>query len=117
MYRDGVTRNHRGMRNFFLEPEINGSGNCRLINFPLRALEMHMEGEYVELVDPRLMGNAPNEEVQKLVRVALCCVHRDPNLRPSMINVVRMLERGMTLSEPRSDSLIFLRCYTHSPGA
>ncbi|KAL8473396.1 hypothetical protein ACS0TY_030290 [Phlomoides rotata] len=107
----------RGMRNFFLEPLSNGSGNSRPINFPLRALEMHMEGQYVELVDPRLMGKAPSEEVEKLVRVALCCVHRNPDLRPSMSNVVRMLEGGMALCVPRIDSLTFLRSYSPEDSA
>ncbi|KAL8477373.1 hypothetical protein ACS0TY_029612 [Phlomoides rotata] len=107
----------RGMRNFFLEPLSNGSGNSRPINFPLRALEMHMEGQYVELVDPRLMGKAPSEEVEKLVRVALCCAHRNPDLRPSMSNVVRMLEGGMALCVPRIDSLTFLRSYSPEDSA
>lgn len=91
----------------------SSSGECghRLIYFPLYALEMHEEGRYSELVDPRLGGRVRMEEVEKLVRVALCCVHEEPSLRPSMSNVVGMLEGVLPLGEPRMESLNFLRFY------
>ncbi|KAM4106300.1 hypothetical protein ACB094_04G056000 [Castanea mollissima] len=83
----------------------------RLIYFPLFALEMHEQRSYLELADPRLEGRVKSEEVEKLVRIALCCVHEDPALRPSMAHVVGMLEGGLSLGEPRSESLNFLRFY------
>ncbi|KAF7150026.1 hypothetical protein RHSIM_Rhsim02G0073800 [Rhododendron simsii] len=77
--------------------------------FPLFALEMHKQRQYLELVDPRLEGRVTSEEeVEKLVRVALCCVHQDPALRPSMANVVGMLEGGYSVGVPQVESLIFL---------
>ncbi|CAI9766470.1 unnamed protein product [Fraxinus pennsylvanica] len=89
----------------------SGESGHRLIYFPLYALEMHEEGRYSELVDPRLGGRVRMEEVEKLVRVALCCVHEEPSLRPSMSNVVGMLEGVLPLGEPRMESLNFLRFY------
>lgn len=86
----------------------SGSG---IIYFPLLALEMHEQGRYSELVDPRLEGRVTSEEVEKLVRVALCCVHEEPGLRPNMVTVVGMLEGGMALGQPRLESLNFLRFY------
>ncbi|GFP90617.1 g-type lectin s-receptor-like serine/threonine-protein kinase at5g35370 [Phtheirospermum japonicum] len=83
----------------------------QLVYFPLLALEMHEAGRYLELVDPRLAGRVRSEEVERLVRVALCCVQEEPNLRPSMSNVVGMLEGGMPVGEPRMESLNFLRFY------
>ncbi|XP_050257755.1 G-type lectin S-receptor-like serine/threonine-protein kinase At5g35370 isoform X2 [Quercus robur] len=83
----------------------------RLIYFPLFALEMHEQRRYLELADPRLEGRVTSEEVEKLVRIALCCVHEDPALRPSMAHVIGMLEGGLSLGEPRSESLNFLRFY------
>ncbi|KAK7860516.1 g-type lectin s-receptor-like serine/threonine-protein kinase [Quercus suber] len=71
--------------------------------------EMHQQRRYLELADPRLEGRVTSEEVEKLVRIALCCVHEDPALRPSMAHVVGMLEGGLSLGEPRSESLNFLR--------
>ncbi|KAK7820844.1 g-type lectin s-receptor-like serine/threonine-protein kinase [Quercus suber] len=73
--------------------------------------EMHEQRRYLELADPRLEGRVTSEEVEKLVRIALCCVHEDPALRPSMAHVVGMLEGGLSLGEPRSESLNFLRFY------
>ncbi|CAA3021787.1 G-type lectin S-receptor-like serine threonine-kinase At5g35370 [Olea europaea subsp. europaea] len=89
----------------------SGESGHRLIYFPLYALEMHEEGRYSELVDPRLGGKVRMEEVEKLVRVALCCVQEEPSLRPSMSNVVGMLEGILPLGEPRIESLNFLRFY------
>lgn len=79
--------------------------------FPLVALEMHEQGKYLELVDPRLENRVVSEDVEKLVRVALCCVHEEPHLRPSMVSVVGMLEGGIPLGQPRVESLNFLRFY------
>ncbi|KAK8642834.1 hypothetical protein V6N13_012165 [Hibiscus sabdariffa] len=82
-----------------------------LVYFPLFALEMHEQGRYLELADPRLEGRVNNNEVEKLVRIALCCVHEEPALRPSMATVVGMLEGGLPSGQPRVESLNFLRFY------
>lgn len=79
--------------------------------FPLYALEMHGQGRYLELADPRLEGRVKREEVEKFVRIALCCVHEDPRLRPSMVNVVNILDGSVPPSEPITDSLSFLRFF------
>lgn len=89
----------------------SSSSASGLIYFPLFALEMHEQGRYLELVDPRLEGRVTGEEVEKLVRIALCCVHEEPALRPNMVAAVSMLEGGMSLSQPRVESLNFLRFY------
>ncbi|KAL5846609.1 hypothetical protein ACOSQ3_010133 [Xanthoceras sorbifolium] len=82
-----------------------------LVYFPLFALEMHEQGRYLEIADPRLEGRVTSEGVEQLVRVALCCVHEEPALRPNMVSVVGMLEGGIPLSQPRVESLNFLRFY------
>ncbi|KAE8684491.1 G-type lectin S-receptor-like serine/threonine-protein kinase [Hibiscus syriacus] len=91
--------------------QSSSSSVMRLVYFPLFALQMHEQGRYMELADPRLEGRVNNEEVEKLVRTALCCVHEEPVLRPSMATVVGMLEGGLPLSQPRVESLNFLRFY------
>ncbi|OVA10413.1 Protein kinase domain [Macleaya cordata] len=88
-----------------------GGGSGGAVYFPLFALEMHEQRRYMEIADSRLEGRVTSEEVEKLVRVALCCVHEDPMLRPSMSMVVGMLEGGTPLGEPRVESLNFLRFY------
>ncbi|KAI3796063.1 hypothetical protein L1987_38726 [Smallanthus sonchifolius] len=92
----------------------SGSNNrprARAFYFPLQALEMHEEGQYLDLVEPRLAGRVTSDEAEKLVKVALCCLHEDPALRPTMTNVVAMLEGTLLVSEPRLESLNFLRVY------
>ncbi|KAJ6744481.1 S-LOCUS RECEPTOR KINASE (SRK) [Salix purpurea] len=79
--------------------------------FPLHALEMHEKKRYSELADSRLERRVTNEEVRKLVKVALCCLHEDPSLRPAMVTVVSMLEGISPVTEPRQESLNFLRFY------
>ncbi|XP_009800813.2 G-type lectin S-receptor-like serine/threonine-protein kinase At5g35370 [Nicotiana sylvestris] len=93
-----------------LSPSSLGSRN-QPIYFPLFALEMHEEKKYLELVDPRILGLVKVEEIEKLVRVALCCLHQEPTLRPTMANVVGMLEGVLPLGEPQVQSLNFLRFY------
>ncbi|OIT22045.1 g-type lectin s-receptor-like serinethreonine-protein kinase [Nicotiana attenuata] len=93
-----------------LSPSTLGSRN-QPIYFPLFALEMHEEKKYLELVDPRILGHVKVEEIEKLVRVALCCLHQEPTLRPTMANVVGMLEGVLPLGEPQVQSLNFLRFY------
>ncbi|KAJ6744483.1 G-TYPE LECTIN S-RECEPTOR-LIKE SERINE/THREONINE-PROTEIN KINASE SD2-5 [Salix purpurea] len=93
----------QGKKEFCWEP--------RQAYFPLHALEMHEKKRYSELADSRLEGRVTNEEVRKLVKVALCCLHEDPILRPTMVTVVSMLEGISPVTEPRQESLNFLRFY------
>ncbi|KAJ6349193.1 hypothetical protein OIU77_006724 [Salix suchowensis] len=91
--------------------KITNAGNPRPAYFPLHALEMHEKKRYSELADSRLERRVTNEEVEKLVKVALCCLHEDPMLRPAMVSVVSMLEGVSPVTEPRQESLNFLRFY------
>ncbi|CAO2834679.1 unnamed protein product [Amaranthus hypochondriacus] len=79
--------------------------------FPMYALDMHEQGRYLDLADPRLEGRVTSEEVQKLVCIALCCVHEEPSIRPTMVSVVGMLEGRIEFDHPRLESLNFLRFY------
>ncbi|KAG2399879.1 G-type lectin S-receptor-like serine/threonine-protein [Vigna angularis] len=87
------------------------SSTTGLVYFPLFALEMHEQKSYLELADPRLEGRVTYEELEKVIRIALCCVHEEPVLRPNMVTVVGMLEGGTPLPHPRIESLNFLRFY------
>lgn len=101
----------RGSGGSSLSPSPGGV-EPQAVYFPMLALEMHEQRRYKELVDPRLEGRVADEsEVEKMVKIALCCVQEDPALRPSMATVVGMLEGGMPVVEPRIQSLNFLRFY------
>ncbi|KAF7141692.1 hypothetical protein RHSIM_Rhsim06G0105600 [Rhododendron simsii] len=100
-----------------MEDESSGGGSSSsssrqgLVYFPMFALEMHEQGRYLELADPRLEGRVTSEDVAKLVRVALCCAHEDPALRPNMVSIVSMLEGEIPSGQPKLESLNFLRFY------
>ncbi|XP_042449530.1 G-type lectin S-receptor-like serine/threonine-protein kinase At5g35370 [Zingiber officinale] len=79
--------------------------------FPMLALEMHERGTYEELADPRLEGKVNWAELERVVKVALCCLHEEPVSRPSMTAVVAILEGTVPVGEPRSQSLYYLRLY------
>ncbi|XP_052166921.1 G-type lectin S-receptor-like serine/threonine-protein kinase At5g35370 [Oryza glaberrima] len=82
--------------------------------FPMVALELHEQRRYLDLVDARLEGRVDEAEAARTVRVALCCLHEDPALRPSMATVVRILEGSVPPPEPRVEALGFLRLYGRS---
>ncbi|KAL5205205.1 hypothetical protein ABZP36_033414 [Zizania latifolia] len=79
--------------------------------FPALALELHEEGRYEALVDPRLEGRADAAQVARVVRVALCCLHEDAALRPAMTTVSAMLDGSMAPGVPRTELLGYLRLY------
>ncbi|XP_010916822.1 G-type lectin S-receptor-like serine/threonine-protein kinase At5g35370 [Elaeis guineensis] len=85
------------------------AGTCDY--FPMVAVEGHERGRYEELADPRLEGRVRGPEIARMVKVALCCLHEEPGLRPSMAAVVGMLEGVVPVWEPRMESLRFLRVY------
>lgn len=79
--------------------------------FPLLALEKHEQRRYIDLADPRLQGRVTDEEVGRMVRIALTCLHEEPALRPNMVTIVRMIEGTLETWEPQVKSLNFLRMY------
>ncbi|GFZ09668.1 hypothetical protein Acr_21g0002670 [Actinidia rufa] len=52
-----------------------------------------------------------NCRVEKMVRMALCCVREEPPLGPNMVNVVSILEGEIPIVQPRLESLNFLHFY------
>ncbi|XP_022728777.1 LOW QUALITY PROTEIN: G-type lectin S-receptor-like serine/threonine-protein kinase At5g35370 [Durio zibethinus] len=104
----------KGRRNFSTQI-VSNSCSCapsglelERMYFPLLALEMHEQKRYLEVpADPRLEGSVKSEEVETLVRVASCCVEFEPTSRPTMSNVVGMLEGCPPLGRPRIVSQTF----------
>jgi len=60
--------------------------------FPSYAAAQVNEGEVLCLLDGRLEGNANAKELEVACRVAFWCIQDDENHRPSMGQIVRMLE-------------------------
>ncbi|CAN1844455.1 Probable L-type lectin-domain containing receptor kinase VII.2 [Linum perenne] len=54
------------------------------------------KGDVISVVDSRVKarGKFEDEEVERMVRLALLCTYGDPKVRPTMRQVVKALERG-----------------------
>ncbi|KAL3643564.1 hypothetical protein CASFOL_014379 [Castilleja foliolosa] len=63
------------------------------------ALVIQKKGSLMELVDPRLGSNFDKNEAEKMIRIALLCTSPSPALRPTMSEVVSMLEGHISIQE------------------
>ncbi|KDP44610.1 hypothetical protein JCGZ_19752 [Jatropha curcas] len=69
--------------------------------FPsLVARQITEGGDILTLVDPRLGGNADLDELTRLCKVACWCIQDDETQRPSMGQVVQILEGVLTVNLP-----------------
>ncbi|KAF2303369.1 hypothetical protein GH714_017474 [Hevea brasiliensis] len=62
------------------------------------AWQLHEEGKLLEIVDPE-MGDFPEEEVVRYIKVAFFCTQGTASRRPLMSQVVDMLSRNIRLNE------------------
>ncbi|GMJ14668.1 hypothetical protein like AT3G09010 [Hibiscus trionum] len=62
------------------------------------AWQLYEEGKLIELVDPEL-GEFPEEEVIRYMKVAFFCTQAAANRRPLMSQVIKMLGRNVRLNE------------------
>ncbi|XP_060187991.1 cold-responsive protein kinase 1-like [Lycium barbarum] len=62
------------------------------------AWQLYEEGKLLELVDPEL-GDFPEKEVLKYIKVALFCTQETANRRPMMSQVLDMLTKNIKLNE------------------
>ncbi|GAB4827153.1 hypothetical protein Ancab_034042 [Ancistrocladus abbreviatus] len=69
--------------------------------------ELQQRGNYVDLVDKRLGSKFNMEEAERLVKVALLCANGSPSLRPTMSDVVRMLEGQLAVPDDIPDTRTF----------
>ena len=65
-----------------------------------KAYVLQEQGSLLELVDPILGTNYPQQEVMTMLNVALLCTNPSPTLRPSMSSVVSMLEGKSPIQAP-----------------
>ncbi|CAN6200951.1 unnamed protein product [Urochloa humidicola] len=67
--------------------------------FPWVVREKMARGEVMEVVDAA-MAEVDREEVELVVKVALCCIQRRWDMRPTMLTVVDMLEGRVAADLP-----------------
>ncbi|KAH6833449.1 BRI1-associated receptor kinase [Perilla frutescens var. hirtella] len=64
--------------------------------------QLSKDRKFEVMVDQDLGGNC-DEEVEKLLHIAIICTQHDPERRPTMSEVVRMLEDGNVLAQRWED--------------
>ncbi|CAL5409023.1 unnamed protein product [Camellia sinensis] len=63
------------------------------------ACHLQQGGNLADLIDSKLGTEFNNVEVERMVKVALLCTNASPSLRPTMSEVVSMLEGQMSIPE------------------
>ncbi|KAF3525539.1 hypothetical protein F2Q69_00048498 [Brassica cretica] len=71
-----------------------------LINW---ALTLEKRGDIMEVIDPILEGDFQSEEAVRMIKVALLCTNSTLSLRPTMAEVVQMLEGDLKITSVMPD--------------
>ena len=77
---------------------VSGRGPIKMLSFAVRrsivdwALPLVCEKKFSEIADPRLNGNYVEEELKRVVLIALISAQDLPEKRPTMLDVVELLK-------------------------
>uniref|UniRef100_A0A0D9W1R5 non-specific serine/threonine protein kinase n=1 Tax=Leersia perrieri TaxID=77586 RepID=A0A0D9W1R5_9ORYZ len=82
------------------------SDSCHVSYFPVQAIEKLHQGDVRNLVDPRLHDDCNSEEVERVCKVACWCIQDNELDRPTMSEVVRVLEGLQELDMPPMPRLL-----------
>lgn len=99
-----------GRRNVCLVQHGNDKSQRKWQYFPKLVNQKMREGKLMEVVDDRLAesGGIDEREVRRLVFVAFWCIQEKARLRPSMGQVVEMLEGHVPVEEPPDTQMIIV---------
>ena len=98
-----------GRRNSSLETSYNTSGSSSYQNveyFPVQAISKLHGGDVKSLVDPRLHGDFNLEEAERVCKVACWCIQDNEFDRPTMGEVVRVLDGLQEINMPPMPRLL-----------
>jgi hypothetical protein len=87
-------------------PEVNSKSTYQVAFFPVQAVIKLHEGDLQSLVDPQLHGDFDLEEAERVCKVAFWCIQDDEYDRPTMGEVVRVLEGLQELDMPPMPRLL-----------
>ncbi|CAN6227326.1 unnamed protein product [Urochloa humidicola] len=76
------------------------------VYFPLQAARKVQEGDMGSLVDHQLLGEVNSEEVERACKVACWCIQDNEFDRPTMSNVVQVLEGLVEFGTPPVPKLL-----------
>ncbi|XP_011010477.1 PREDICTED: probable receptor-like protein kinase At5g20050 [Populus euphratica] len=99
-----------GRRNVCLVQNGNDKSQSKWQYFPKIVNQKMREGKLMEVVDYRLAesGGIDEREVRRLVFVAFWCIQERAQLRPSMGQVVEMLQGRVPVEEPPDTQMIIV---------
>ncbi|KAL1205159.1 putative LRR receptor-like serine/threonine-protein kinase [Cardamine amara subsp. amara] len=66
-----------------------------LINW---ALTLQQKGDILEIIDPILKGDFNSKEAVRMIEVSLLCTNQSPSLRPTMSEIVQLLEGSIEIT-------------------
>ncbi|GLJ28327.1 hypothetical protein SUGI_0556690 [Cryptomeria japonica] len=69
--------------------------------FPPWAADQFHKGNLMAIVDGRISGEADAEEVRRAVTASILCIQRDEMVRPTMAQVVQLLQGTVETSAPQ----------------
>ncbi|XP_059077443.1 cysteine-rich receptor-like protein kinase 42 isoform X2 [Cryptomeria japonica] len=61
--------------------------------------QLYESEQILEMVDPKLKGEYPQEQMVRVIRIALLCVKASPSQRPSMTQIVSMLTSNSEITD------------------
>jgi serine/threonine protein kinase len=82
------------------------SSSCDAEYFPVEAISKLHEGDVRSLVDPQLNGDFDVEQVERVCKVACWCIQDNESDRPTMGEVVWVLEGLQEIDMPRMPRLL-----------
>ncbi|XP_020170643.1 G-type lectin S-receptor-like serine/threonine-protein kinase At2g19130 [Aegilops tauschii subsp. strangulata] len=85
---------------------VHTNSNDHVTFFPVQAINKLHEGDVQSLVDPELHGDFNLDEVERVCNVACWCIQDNELERPTMGEVVRVLEGLMELDMPPMPRLL-----------
>ncbi|KAJ4708323.1 Receptor protein kinase [Melia azedarach] len=99
-----------GRRNVCLIEHGNDKSKRKWQYFPKIVNEKMKEGKFMEVVDQRLVdaGDIDERQVRRLANVAFWCIQERTRLRPSMSQVIEMLEGRVTVDEPPDTQMVIV---------
>ncbi|KAL0403812.1 UNVERIFIED_CONTAM: putative receptor-like protein kinase [Sesamum radiatum] len=97
-----------GRRSISVLEEGDGSSKKKFQFFPRTVVEKLRDGRLMEILDERLLegGGVDQGELKRMVGIALWCIQEKAKLRPSMAQVVEMLEGRVPVEDPPNTQML-----------
>ncbi|KAJ1261305.1 hypothetical protein BS78_09G018700, partial [Paspalum vaginatum] len=87
-------------------PEAHSKSSYHVAYFPVQAISKLHERDLQSLVDPQLNGDIDWEEAERICKIAFWCIQDNDYDRPTMVEVVRVLEGLQELDMPPMPRLL-----------